>query len=158
MGRHAAYWQPLIDSGRMVVFGPVLDTTGSWGLGVVEAMTRTSCVPSPQAIRQSPPKPGVSRLARCSLASFARADQPVLKGPPHFVARPRDSDSWANGPSAAAGRVRSAGEGVKEQVVDAMRCVELHPVTDAVQALVAPGGGDVFGGGQHAVLSEVVVT
>jgi uncharacterized protein YciI len=37
MGRHAAYWQPLIDSGRMVIFGPVLDETGSWGLGVVEA-------------------------------------------------------------------------------------------------------------------------
>jgi len=37
MGRHAAYWQPLIDSGLMVVFGPVLDGTGSWGLGVVEA-------------------------------------------------------------------------------------------------------------------------
>jgi uncharacterized protein len=37
MARHAAYWQPLIDAGRMVVFGPVLDGTGSWGLGVVEA-------------------------------------------------------------------------------------------------------------------------
>jgi uncharacterized protein len=37
MGQHAAYWQPFIDSGRMVVFGPVLDSTGSWGLGVVEA-------------------------------------------------------------------------------------------------------------------------
>jgi uncharacterized protein len=37
MGRHAAYWQPLIDSGQMVTFGPVLDGTGSWGLGVVEA-------------------------------------------------------------------------------------------------------------------------
>jgi len=37
MGRHAAYWQPLVDAGRMVVFGPVLDDTGSWGLGVVEA-------------------------------------------------------------------------------------------------------------------------
>jgi uncharacterized protein len=37
MQRHAAYWQPLIDAGRMVVFGPVLDCTGSWGLGVVEA-------------------------------------------------------------------------------------------------------------------------
>jgi uncharacterized protein len=37
MGRHAAYWQPFIDSGQMVVFGPVLDNTGSWGLGVVEA-------------------------------------------------------------------------------------------------------------------------
>jgi uncharacterized protein len=37
MDRHAAYWQPYLDSGRMVIFGPVLDTTGSWGLGVVEA-------------------------------------------------------------------------------------------------------------------------
>ncbi len=37
MTRHAAYWQPLIDSGQMVIFGPVLDETGSWGLGVVEA-------------------------------------------------------------------------------------------------------------------------
>jgi uncharacterized protein YciI len=36
MGRHAAHWQPLIDSGQMVVFGPVLDETGSWGLAVVE--------------------------------------------------------------------------------------------------------------------------
>ena len=37
MGRHAAHWQPLIDAGRMVVFGPILDDTGSWGLGVIEA-------------------------------------------------------------------------------------------------------------------------
>ena len=37
MGRHAAYWQPYIESGQMVVFGPVLDGTGSWGLGVVDA-------------------------------------------------------------------------------------------------------------------------
>jgi len=37
MGRHAAHWQPLVESGQMVVFGPVLDSSGSWGLGVVEA-------------------------------------------------------------------------------------------------------------------------
>ena len=37
MGRHAAHWQRFIDSGQMVVFGPVLDSGGSWGLGVVEA-------------------------------------------------------------------------------------------------------------------------
>jgi uncharacterized protein YciI len=37
MGRHAAYWQPFVESGQMVVFGPVLDDSGSWGLGVVEA-------------------------------------------------------------------------------------------------------------------------
>jgi uncharacterized protein YciI len=37
MGRHAAHWRRFIDSGQMVVFGPVLDSGGSWGLGVVEA-------------------------------------------------------------------------------------------------------------------------
>ena len=37
MGRHAAHWQPFIESGQMFVFGPVLDGTGSWGLGVIEA-------------------------------------------------------------------------------------------------------------------------
>jgi uncharacterized protein YciI len=37
MGRHAAHWQPYIESGQMVVFGPVLEPAESWGLGVVEA-------------------------------------------------------------------------------------------------------------------------
>ena len=37
MARHAAHWQPYIDSGQMVVFGPILDSTGSWGLAVVES-------------------------------------------------------------------------------------------------------------------------
>jgi len=37
MGRHAAHWQPYVESGQMVVFGPVLDSTGSWGLAVIEA-------------------------------------------------------------------------------------------------------------------------
>jgi uncharacterized protein len=37
MGRHAAHWQPYIESGQMVIFGPVLDNTGSWGLGVVQS-------------------------------------------------------------------------------------------------------------------------
>lgn len=37
MERHAAHWQPYLASGQMVIFGPVLDGTGSWGLGVVEA-------------------------------------------------------------------------------------------------------------------------
>jgi YCII-related domain len=32
-----ADWQRYIESRQMVFFGPVLDGTGSWGLGVVEA-------------------------------------------------------------------------------------------------------------------------
>jgi uncharacterized protein YciI len=37
MGRHAAHWQPYLDRGQMVVFGPVLDDEQSWGLAVLEA-------------------------------------------------------------------------------------------------------------------------
>jgi uncharacterized protein len=37
MALHAAYWQPMVESGRMVIFGPVLDGSGSWGLGVIES-------------------------------------------------------------------------------------------------------------------------
>jgi uncharacterized protein len=37
MGRHAAHWQPYVDDGSMVVFGPILDDTGSYGLAVIEA-------------------------------------------------------------------------------------------------------------------------
>ena len=37
MAEHGAYWQRHIDEGRVVVFGPVVDSTGFWGLAVVRA-------------------------------------------------------------------------------------------------------------------------
>jgi uncharacterized protein len=37
MGRHAAHWQAAADAGRVIVFGPVLDPKGPWGLGLYEA-------------------------------------------------------------------------------------------------------------------------
>jgi uncharacterized protein len=37
MGRHAAHWQPYLQAGRLVVFGPVMTDAGSFGLAVVEA-------------------------------------------------------------------------------------------------------------------------
>jgi uncharacterized protein len=37
MIRHAEYWRALPEAGKVVVYGPVLDGTGSWGLGVFEA-------------------------------------------------------------------------------------------------------------------------
>jgi uncharacterized protein YciI len=36
MGRHAAHWQPWLDRGAMVVFGPVLTDEDSYGLAVVD--------------------------------------------------------------------------------------------------------------------------
>ena len=36
MGEHAAYWSGLIDRGVAVVFGPVFDPAGVWGLAIVD--------------------------------------------------------------------------------------------------------------------------
>jgi uncharacterized protein len=36
MNRHAAHWQPYLDRGDMVVFGPILTEDDSYGLAVVE--------------------------------------------------------------------------------------------------------------------------
>jgi uncharacterized protein YciI len=37
MGRHAEHWQPWIEAGKVVVFGPMqADEEGSYGLAVVE--------------------------------------------------------------------------------------------------------------------------
>jgi uncharacterized protein YciI len=36
MKRHAAHWQPYLERGDMVVFGPVLTDEDSYGLAVVE--------------------------------------------------------------------------------------------------------------------------
>ena len=45
MGLHAAHWQPEIDAGRMVAFGPVDGDAGSWGLGLLEtADERRQCL------------------------------------------------------------------------------------------------------------------
>jgi uncharacterized protein YciI len=37
MNQHVAYFANLRQQGRVIVYGPVRDSTGSWGLGVIEA-------------------------------------------------------------------------------------------------------------------------
>jgi len=37
MNEHIDYWKGLTDKGIAVVFGPVLDPKGPWGLGIIEA-------------------------------------------------------------------------------------------------------------------------
>ena len=37
MQAHAAYWMDWMQKGKVVVFGPVADPAGPWGLGVVRA-------------------------------------------------------------------------------------------------------------------------
>jgi len=36
MPQHIAYWTKVFDEGKSIIFGPVLDPKGSWGLGIVE--------------------------------------------------------------------------------------------------------------------------
>jgi uncharacterized protein YciI len=36
MSSHAAHWQPYVERGEMVVFGPVLTDDDSYGLAVIE--------------------------------------------------------------------------------------------------------------------------
>ncbi|HEX4836510.1 MAG TPA: YciI family protein, partial [bacterium] len=36
MAEHGVYWKDLADRGIALLFGPVLDPKGSWGLAVVE--------------------------------------------------------------------------------------------------------------------------
>ena len=36
MDRHATYWAQIAESGRVLVYGPVRDQSGAWGLGVLE--------------------------------------------------------------------------------------------------------------------------
>jgi uncharacterized protein YciI len=37
MQQHVAYWRGLMGEGRVVVFGPVMDPSGPYGMGVIEA-------------------------------------------------------------------------------------------------------------------------
>ena len=40
MAEHMDYWQQLLRDGRVVVYGPVADPEGVWGLGVLRAADR----------------------------------------------------------------------------------------------------------------------
>jgi uncharacterized protein YciI len=51
MREHVAYWKTLADKGTAVVFGPVADPAGGWGVAVVEADTMDEV----QAIRAVDP-------------------------------------------------------------------------------------------------------
>ena len=44
MTRHAAYWHELLGAGRVVVYGPVADPEGVWGLGVVRAGSQAEVI------------------------------------------------------------------------------------------------------------------
>lgn len=51
MSDHMDYWRGLLDDGRVVVYGPVADPEGVWGMGVVRAADQSEVV----AIGESDP-------------------------------------------------------------------------------------------------------
>lgn len=44
MMQHIAYWTELMNKGKVVVFGPVMDPAGAYGMGVVEADTEQELI------------------------------------------------------------------------------------------------------------------
>jgi uncharacterized protein len=44
MSEHMAYWQQLLHEGRVVVYGPVADPEGVWGLGVLRVGDRAEAL------------------------------------------------------------------------------------------------------------------
>lgn len=36
MQQHVAYWKDLMDKGKVITFGPVLDPAGAYGLGIIK--------------------------------------------------------------------------------------------------------------------------
>jgi hypothetical protein len=54
MQRHAVYWRGLLARGTAIVFGPVADPAGPWGLGVLrlrEGESATSIVEADPAVQ-----------------------------------------------------------------------------------------------------------
>lgn len=69
MRAHAAYWTELRDEGKALVFGPVADPKGAWGLGVLRAPTEEAV----HAMRDGDPAIKSGRGFRYELLPMIRA-------------------------------------------------------------------------------------
>lgn len=72
MGQHLAYWREMMAVGTVVVFGPVLDPTGPYGLGVV----RLEDGADPAAVAAGDPVIRAQRGFRYDIAPMANAIVP----------------------------------------------------------------------------------
>jgi uncharacterized protein len=68
MARHARYWGTLFETGKVIVYGPVRDGAGSWGLGVIEAESEANV----RAIAAEDPAV-TSGLAKIEIGTMVRA-------------------------------------------------------------------------------------
>jgi uncharacterized protein YciI len=73
---HGGYWQELADQGTAVIFGPVLDGKGGWGLAIVEAADEKTV----RALGDNDPAVKANRGLRFEVYPMLRAV--LRKGPP----------------------------------------------------------------------------
>jgi uncharacterized protein YciI len=76
MGRHVAYWQEQTEQGTAIVFGPVSDPAGAWGLAVVQAETMTDV----RALADADPAvaSGLARFEICPMPDAIVAGAPAV--------------------------------------------------------------------------------
>ena len=72
MGEHMTYWAGLLNAGQAVIFGPVADPKGFWGLGILEVGSE----PEARAIVDDDP---VSRAAAGFSYEISSMPQTVLR-------------------------------------------------------------------------------
>jgi uncharacterized protein len=71
MLEHVAYWRALSDEGKVLIVGPVRDSSGAWGLAVVEAASEEEV----HAIASADPV-ATSGLATIEIGTMA---QPIVR-------------------------------------------------------------------------------
>lgn len=69
MKRHAAYWTDLLQRGTAVVFGPVADPKGAWGVGIVRAADEATVT----LLRDADPAILSGRGFRCEVLPMLQA-------------------------------------------------------------------------------------
>src|SRR5215204_3641279 len=79
MGRHAAYWQPWMDSGQMEASAPYSTTRARGGSVSAKPRMRKTCGHTPRTIPWSQREPPTSESASCSPGSRARLDAEVTQ-------------------------------------------------------------------------------
>jgi len=63
MQQHVAYWGALMSKGKVVVYGPVMDPAGVYGMGVVEAETEQELID----FMKNDPAATINRYEHCPM-------------------------------------------------------------------------------------------
>jgi len=73
MQRHVAYWTGLMQKGVVLLFGPVADPQGAWGVGIV----RVGDLAEAEGLREGDPALQANIGFRCELLPMPRVVTPA---------------------------------------------------------------------------------